>query len=220
MYECIIFDVDGTLIDTNEATIMALDRVIKEETGQQYNNKELSVAIGIPGKVSLGKFGIEDVIGANIKWNQYLMEYYNHIKVYSGIQDLITELSNMGVLIGIVTSNTRYELNNLLKHFMPFRLMEYVNHAVSADDTERHKPYPDPITRFLQISKTDSSRAIYIGDTVYDMKCAFNAKVDFGLAMWERSASMMRDIKAKFIFNKPKEILELYDKRDAYPFTL
>ena len=207
MYRCVIFDVDGTLIDTHKATILALDRVLKEMTGHKYDSEELKFAIGIPGEVSLPRFGIKDITFANMMWNKYLKEYQNYITVYSGTKELIIKLNSIGIKVGLVTSNTRYELNGLLKYFEPFKLMNYVESSVCADDTDRHKPYPEPILKFLEIAKVDSKEAIYIGDTLYDMECAVGSKVDFGLAGWG-NADLSRTINTKFVFNSPNDIIK------------
>ena len=207
MYKSIIFDVDGTLIDTQRATILALNKVLKEETGNCFANNELRFALGIPGEVSLPKFGVNDVHTANMKWNAYLYKYSKSIKVYPGIVDIILRLNKMGILLGIVTSNTKYELKGLLNYFLPFRLMDYISFAVCADDTKRHKPHAEPLLKFLEISGSDPSKTIYIGDTVYDMNCAKAADVDFGLALW--GAVLSEEIKTDFSFNSPYEILRL-----------
>jgi HAD superfamily hydrolase (TIGR01549 family) len=210
MYEYIIFDVDGTLIDTHQATILALQKVLAEETGKRYDAHELEFVIGIPGEVSLPKLGIKDVDLANKKWNFYLKNYSNKIEVYPGIRELLPFLINEGIDIGLVTSNTRYELEGLMYHFLPLQLEHYVNYSVCADDTLRHKPHPDPILKYLELSGAEPSKVLFIGDTEYDMECADAASVDFGLAAW--GLQSIKPMNCRYSFKHPYEINKLLDK--------
>mgnify|MGYP000321381032 CR=1 FL=1 len=214
MYDYVIFDVDGTLIDTNEATLMALHQVLREMTGQEYAYEDLRFAIGIPGESSLPKLGIRDIETANLKWNQSLQECAEHIQVYTGIRELLTALQEMNIDMGVVTSNTKYELNGLLPHFQPIDLMASIPYAICADDTERHKPYPDPMLRLLEISRYDPARAIYIGDTEYDKQCAEAANVDFGLAAWG-NGMLANEMNVQHIFHTPEDILKVVNGKQV-----
>jgi HAD superfamily hydrolase (TIGR01549 family) len=209
MYKYIIFDVDGTLIDTHEATIMALDKVLKEVTGHSFKREELLFAIGVSGKVSLPRFGITsraDIESVSLKWSEYLRLYSMHIKMYPGIEKLFAELNENGAKMGLVTSNTRYELNALMQYFLPFNPRDYVEHIVCSDDTIRNKPHPDPILKFLELSGCQPSEAIYIGDTAHDFNCAQSAGVDFGLAAW--GAGDIRNISPRYIFKAPGSVID------------
>jgi phosphoglycolate phosphatase-like HAD superfamily hydrolase len=104
----------------------------------------------------------------------------------------------------IVTSKTKEEF---LNDFVPFGLINYFKLVVCADDTEKHKPNPEPILKFIELSGADKSKTIYIGDTKYDMDCAFGAGIDFALALWGAKSSI--GINANYIFENPKQILEL-----------
>jgi phosphoglycolate phosphatase-like HAD superfamily hydrolase len=105
-----------------------------------------------------------------------------------------------------VTSKTNEELIN---DFMPFGLSSYLTHTVCADDTVRHKPHPEPLLKFLEISGADPKKSIYIGDTIYDYECARDAGIDFGLALW--GCKNHENIQAKYKFERPQDILGFLD---------
>lgn len=204
MYECIIFDVDGTLIDSEEAVLNSLKIVLKEELGRSFSSEELSFVFGIPGEEPLRKLGVKDIDGAIYRWNKYLKEFYHLIKAYPQIENVLKILKDKGIRIGIVTSKTKQEYND---DFIPFGLGKYIDTVVCADDTLKHKPYPDPINKFLEISGAKKHTSIYIGDTAYDSKCAGSAGVDFALAVW--GAKNPDDIPARFKLNRPEDILSI-----------
>jgi len=204
MYSYIIFDIDGTILDTEFAVLSSLQKLVSEELNKNYSFEELRFAFGIPGEVALNKLGITNILESNEKWNKYLKEYYHHIKIFDSIKETLVKLNERGVLTGIVTSKTKEEF---LNDFVPFELSNYFKLVVCADDTEKHKPNPDPILKFIELSGVDKSKTIYIGDTKYDRDCAFSAGIDFALALWGAKSSI--GIDADFIFENPKQILEL-----------
>lgn len=204
MYNTFIFDIDGTLINTEQAVLGSLQKLLKNNYNREMNMEDLTFVLGIPGAVSLRQLGIEDVDQANDGWNDLMREYHHTIHVYEGIQELLTELRELSISTGIVTSKTNQEF---LDDFVPFGLVRDLPYAVCADDTKLHKPHPEPLLKFLEISGAQAGGSIYIGDTIYDYECARDAGVDFGLALW--GCKQPDVIPAKYKFEHPKDILTL-----------
>ncbi len=204
MYNYIIFDIDGTILDTETAVLSSLQKLLFEELNRNFSFEDLRFALGIPGEVTLNKLGITNLLESNEKWNRYFKEYFHSVKVFDYIKDTLIKLKEMGISTGIVTSKTNEEFIN---DFVPFGLTNYFELIVCADDTEKHKPNPDPILKFIELSGADKSKTIYVGDTKYDMECAASAGIDFALALWGAKSST--GINANYILKNPKQILEL-----------
>lgn len=204
MYECIIFDVDGTLVNTEKAVIGSLQRMLKVEYNKELSEDELFFTFGIPGEKALQQLGITDINKAMEKWGIHLQDFLKHIEVYNGIEEVVKKLDEIGIKTGIVTSRNNEEIENDL---VLSKLIHYFPWVISADDTLKHKPEPEPLLKFLEITETDPLKAIYIGDTIYDFKCADNAGIDFGLALWGAKSS--EKIEGKYKFNNPNEILDI-----------
>lgn len=204
MYSYVIFDIDGTILDTEFVVLSSLQKLVLEELNKNFSFEELRFALGIPGEVTLKKLGITNIFECNEKWNSYLKGLFHHVKVFDEIKDTLISLREIGILTGIVTSKTKEEYIN---DFVPFGLTDYFKLVVCADDTAKHKPDPEPILKFLELSQADNSKTIYIGDTKYDMDCAFNARIDFALASWGAKSSI--GINAPYILKSPKQILEI-----------
>lgn len=204
MYNCIIFDIDGTILDTEFAVLSSLQKLVLEEMNKTFSFEELRFALGIPGEAALNILGITNLFEANEKWNRYLKEYLHHVKVFDDMRDTLIKLNEIGISTGIVTSKTKEEYAN---DFVPFELTNYFKLVVCADDTEKHKPDPEPILKFIELSGVDKRKVIYIGDTKYDMDCASGAGIDFALALWGAKSSC--GINANYFLENPKQILEL-----------
>jgi len=207
MYDTVVFDVDGTLLDTEKAILGSLQKLLKTDYGRDVETGELLFVLGIPGSSSLPRLGIEEISHACERWNYFMKDFFHSIEVFSGIREVMDSLQSRRILQGIVTSKTTGELNS---DFVPFELMGYLNHIICADDTEKHKPHPDPLLKFLEISGADPKSAIYIGDTLYDYECARDAGVDFGLALW--GCKNPEGIDAKYKLERPQDILKLLRK--------
>ncbi|MDQ6422561.1 HAD family hydrolase [Paenibacillus sp. LHD-117] len=204
MYHTYIFDIDGTLINTEQAVLGSLQKLLKNNYNRELTQQDLSFVLGIPGAVSLRQLGIEDVNHANKCWNDLMRDYQHTIHVYEGIHQLLTDLRKHSIRTGVVTSKTKQEF---LDDFVPFGLDNDLPYAVCADDTKLHKPHPEPLLKFLEISGAQAETSIYIGDTIYDYECARDAGVDFGLALW--GCKQPDAIPAKYKFKHSKDILSI-----------
>ncbi|GKU76026.1 HAD family hydrolase [Paenibacillus sp. L3-i20] len=204
MYTSIIFDVDGTIINTEKAVIGSLQKTLKQLLNQDFTSEELSFVLGIPGSTSLPMLGIKNIDEANTIWNDYMKQFYAEIYIYPHFDLMLKTLHDANITTGIVTSKTKEQLE---EDFVPFGLMKYLPFVVTADDTLKHKPNPEPLQKFIEISGVNKSKAIYIGDTIYDMQCAADAGIDFGLALW--GAPSPDSVHAQYKLNDPMDILKL-----------
>jgi len=134
MKETVIFDIDGTLIDTEQAVLRGLQSMLKTDYGKEFSLQELEFAFGLPGSDSLPMFGIQDVPKANLRWNFFFQQYFHTAKVFDGIREILIALKENRVTTGIVTSKTQTEFKN---EFAPFGLAEFFDFVVCSDQTEK-----------------------------------------------------------------------------------
>lgn len=202
MIKTVIFDIDGTLLDTEYAVLNSLRDAIWELKNEHVELPELTFALGIPGEMALKQLGITDTQNGNIIWNACFANYSHTIRLFDGVADVLKELKNEGYKLGVITSKNREEYKT---DFTPFELDSYFETIICAGDSDRPKPFPDPMLKYLELSGTKKDEAIYIGDTSYDMQCASTAGVSFGLALW--GCHKLNGIRADYYFNHPADIL-------------
>ncbi|MGN2336733.1 HAD family hydrolase [Clostridium cagae] len=203
-YSHVIFDIDGTLIDTEKAVLRSLQKTILEVKGIKKDLDELKFALGIPGKDALIKLGIEDLEKVECIWTEFFNEYSDEICVFDGIGKILQELKSNFITLGIITSKTRKEYED---DFMNFGLDDCFNAVICADDTIKHKPNAEPMEEYLKYTNAKREDTIYIGDSIYDVMCATNAGVDSALALWGRDDS--DNIKSTYYLNCPNDILNI-----------
>lgn len=204
-YDVVVFDVDGTLIDTQETILLSLQHMLLRMTGHLYHFKELYFALGIPGDKALEQLQIEDREKAMKIWLTYNDRYEFLQKPFEGISEMIEWLESQGIRQGIVTSRTREEFQKSIANYTFIKKFETV---ICADDTTKHKPDPEPIRALLDKMQIAPSRVLYVGDSVYDMECARKAGVDCALAVW--GAHFPESIRADYKLEKISDVKSLF----------
>lgn len=208
MYQCIIFDVDGTMVDTESAVISSYQRIIHEEFGRYFTPEELKAGYGVPTTQALERYGFEDVEEAYKKYHRYLTEAFCDVKAFAGIVNVLESVKEKGLVTGIVTSRNKSEiamdqcLQGIIKHF---------DFVVGSEDTQKHKPEAEPIRKLMELAGAAPEETIYIGDTYFDYMCAKNAGVSFALALW--GARSTADIRADYDLERPGDILKLLENQ-------
>ena len=203
MYSTFIFDLDGTIIDSELIGLQALQATLKEQ-GIEKSLDELRFSLGIPGLTTLEILNIADIPTTLESWLEKEKPFMKNVPIFEGIIEAIKALPKAG----IVTSKTAEEMNH---SFYLLNIDHHFHSVVCASDTEKRKPNPDPLELALKLLGCKADEAIYIGDSIYDMQSANAAGVDFGLALWgARTTSGFEN--AKYIFKNPKNILNLINK--------
>lgn len=206
----ILFDVDGTIIDTEIAIKESLKLLLKKHYGIVKNSRELDFVLGIPGKTALKELGIpsDEIEKALNVWEEYMQLNKDKIKLFSEITDLIIELEKRNVKMGIVTSKTREEVE---KEFSHYGLNNFFDAIVTASDTKKHKPNAEPLILSAKLLNIENSKdVIYIGDSIYDYECARNFGCKFYLATWGVRVEILDDRKnSDYLLRSPLELLEI-----------
>jgi len=206
MIQTFIFDIDGTIIDTEKSIFIGLDNILTEHVGRRATKEDMRKVFGIPGiegLISLG-FTREEAIELHPKWSAISRKNLDTVKIFSGMKATLQQLKDNNHRLGIVTSKTR---DSFYKSFSPFELDHFFDEVITSSDTKEHKPSGEPLQACLNRLGVPADQAIYIGDSIFDNLCAHNANVAFGLAEWGSHTSEGFD--AEHIFKKPQDILSL-----------
>lgn len=204
VYSHVVFDVDGTLLDTEYSIIRSLQRLVFQMHGTRISEEDLQFSLGITGADALKQLNIPDTEENFAVWNQFADEEEHTIKVFEKIEETLKKLKEKGVHLGVITSRSREEYE---KGVSSRGLGTYFEIAVCCDDTQKHKPNPDPMLYYLEKTQADPDQVLYIGDSIYDMKCAKAVGVKGALALW--GCRSKEPIEADYYLKRPEEALNL-----------
>lgn len=181
-YKSIAFDVDGTLIDTQDTFTYSFARTIKELKGQDVSPESLLQYFGLPSMEGVRRVGFDDCEAALQLWEKnYRRMAATLSRPFPGVGEALEHFAASGVTLGVVTSRSREEFD-ADRNLDPWRPLFKV--VVCADDTTLHKPDPAPALAFAAAAGVPASECLYVGDTIMDSLCASGAGMDFALADW------------------------------------
>lgn len=203
-YKHIIFDIDGTMLNTEPVLLKVLQELILDLQGKKVDISDLIFTSGIPGDIALKKLGFQDTETVNKLWNEAFLKKFHEVHLFDGIENVLKELDDKKINLGIITSKTHTEYKN---DFLPFNIEHYFGTIICVDDVVEPKPSSESMIKYLQSNNISPNEALYIGDTPYDMQCAKNAGVDFGLAVW--GCHSTEPIQADYYLSYPKDILSI-----------
>ena len=203
-YKAILYDIDGTLLDTLKMNMIPLQRIIKEELNEDWNYEEVLKFAPYPGMKVMEELGVEDKDKTYARWVQYVNEYEDGAIPYDGVEMVLKTVHAKGIRQAVVSAKRRkqYEIDFVSRGFD-----QYIEVEVLADDTEKHKPDPEPIYLCLEKLGLKKEEVIYIGDAFSDYQVCINAGIDFAYAKWGSVSS--DNIQADLVLEKPSDMLKL-----------
>lgn len=182
-----IFDFDGTLFDSIDDVVICFNKTLEE-----YNFPTLTRGEYIP---CLGG-NIDDIVSRVLGKNatpqnveivkETYLEYYNSSKKdntvpFPNSHDLLKQLHDNGVLLAINSNRLSYSLNDFVeKYFSDIDFVGIEGHTYPNPS----KPDPYGVNRIIEKAGVDATEAIYIGDSITDIKTAENAGIDCILVRW------------------------------------
>lgn len=210
-YKAIIYDLDGTLLNTIDMNIYPLMKIVEEELGVQKSFEELKHFFGYPGMQVMEALGIEKKEQVYQRWVEYVNAYPEGAKIYEPLELILKEFHEIGISQSIVSSK-KYEQYQLdVERHSYDRYMDVV---VLEEDTEKHKPHPDPLLLAVSKLKLQPKDVVYVGDSLADFLACEKAGIDFAYARWG-SVSDEGIVNPSFILEKPQELRGL--KRHLLP---
>jgi phosphoglycolate phosphatase-like HAD superfamily hydrolase len=178
-FRAVLFDIDGTLVDSNDAHAHAWVQAFAE-AGVRVAFDKVRCAIGMGGdKLMPFVAGIEEdtSVGKRISERRgeiFKSEYLPHLQPFAGAGALVHRLTTFGLKAVAASSAKRDELESLLKIADAASLL---GDATSSDDADESKPDPDIVHAALKKAAVSASQAVMIGDTPYDVEAAARAGV-------------------------------------------
>jgi len=180
MISTILFDLDGTLVDTAPDMAHSLNLLLQEQAKETLSHDIIRPHVS-NGSVALVKLGFGDDIEEqrleDLK-QRYLEIYQENIHIdsclFQGMETLLKKIEDAGKKWGIVTNKPSWLTEPLLQSM---GLAQRSACMVSGDTTEQRKPHPEPMYHACKLIGVDAAECIYIGDAQRDVEAGNNANM-------------------------------------------
>lgn len=203
-YTDFVFDIDGTLLDTEQTGVLSLMQTIRELIGKEVPYEEAYYFFGVPSSQASSILGYADEARFAAVWEQHYQELMHLVIPFPGVLEVLEDLHATGVGMGIVTSRSRLEIQ-----YDPHlaKLLPFFGTVVCSADSPRPKPFPDPMLTYLERTGARKEATLFLGDTMHDYRCGHDAGCDFALADWRKRG--MQGIAAEYRFTDAASLREI-----------
>ena len=181
-----VFDLDGTLIDSLALILASYRHTMQMHLGRQLPDEMWIAGMGTPLAVQMRSFAraageAEEMVETYQTHN--LANHDRLVRPFAGVRESVAALRDRGVTLAIATSKRSVATGMGLRACgLP---EEWFTGVVTADDVTRPKPDPQPVVRALELcGESDPSRAVYVGDSVHDMRSGRAAGVRTAAVLW------------------------------------
>jgi pyrophosphatase PpaX len=180
--QAVLFDLDGTLIDTVELIRTSFRYATKAVLGHELPDEITMAGVGQPLAQQFSEMAPDHAVELLRVYREFNMAHHDELaKAYPGTRQTLDELHRRGVPMGIVTSKGTAAAT---RGIQLFGLEDYMSVVVTADDVTRHKPDPYPLAFAAGLLGVDLRYSMYLGDSPHDMQAALSAHAIAVAALW------------------------------------
>lgn len=209
----VLFDLDGTLIDSGPIIMDAARHAVRSVLGRESDaelDELVRSNIGGPGLTAMMEAidprRVTELVDAYLEEN---IRLHAGLTAFDEMLALLPVLRDAGRRVGIVTAKRRTSVELAYERFPVLR--ETADVLIGAEDTERHKPHPDPLLEALRRLGAEPGEAAYVGDSPFDIRAGRAAGVLSIAVAWggiHGDAALLAESPDALV-HEPGELLEL-----------
>lgn len=211
-YKAVIFDLDGTLVDTLADLTDAMNFALKKLAQPARGPDECRMMIGSGVKhfakraLPEDKQHLADDLLVEMR-AFYTQNCLNRTKPYDGITQVVSQLAGRGIALAVCTNKNQKDANRIIDHFFGKSTFDQV---VGVRQGFPIKPHPQVTEAIVASFGLDPSQMVFVGDSDIDITTAENGQIPFiGVSWGFRSADELRAVGAEIIIDFPEELVKL-----------
>lgn len=213
MFTTILFDLDGTLLDTLTDLSIAVNHALQVHDLSERSKQEVRAFLGN---------GIRNLIARSVPLDTdpillekvfasfrtfYMRHCLDNTVPYPGILSVLSELHRQGIRIGLVSNKVDAAVQELHQRFFA----DTISVALGESSEIRRKPHPDGVIEAMRRLKALPEETLYVGDSEVDFETSRAAGINCALVFWGfRDESVLRSLNSEYYLTSPEELLHLY----------
>jgi phosphoglycolate phosphatase len=207
-FDTIIYDLDGTLIDSAKDMQVAVSHVLADHGLPPVTEDDVRIFMGQGSKVTMGKafakFGKTlDETALNGVTREFVRYYeadpISHTTAFAGVADVVAHFARLGLKQGVCTNKFEKPSRMILAHL---KLMPPITDVAGADSFPVRKPDPRHILMLLDRMGGDPKRTAMIGDSIHDVEAAHGAGLPAVLVSWGYTARPASELGAEAVIQR------------------
>ena len=208
MYEAVVFDLDGTLLDTLDDLHASVNFALDSHGLKPRTKDEVRAFIGNGVKKLVQRASNREEVDELLA--TFKAHYGEHCKdktkPYDGVMETLALLQERGVKLAVVSNKADFAVKLLAKEYFEGLIDVAVGENEGAGI--RKKPAPDSLLAVMETLGADKESTLYVGDSEVDIQTAQNAGVDCLSVLWGfKDKAFLMENGGKFFVETPKEIL-------------
>ena len=183
-FPVVLFDLDGTVVDSGGIILASMRHATREVLGRDFGDAELMQAVGGPGlEAQMEVFAPERVEELVRVYRAHNEPLHDELVACAGMEDVLVRLHEQGHRLGVVTAKRRSTVELAFSRVPIAHLFETV---VGGDETEKHKPDPEPLLLAAERMNARPEETAYVGDSPFDIRAAKAAGMHAIAVTWGR----------------------------------
>ncbi len=180
----VLFDLDGTVVDSGAIILASMRHATREVLGKDFDDTELMQAVGGPGlEAQFAVFAPDRVDELVRVYRAHNEPLHDELEACAGMEDVLVRLHEEGRRLGVVTAKRRATVELAFASVPLGHLFETV---VGGDETEKHKPDPEPLLLAAERMGAAPADCAYVGDSPFDIRAAKAAEMFAVAVTWGR----------------------------------
>jgi pyrophosphatase PpaX len=208
-YPTVLFDLDGTLIDSGEIILSSFRHATNEVLGRQIPDEVLAAAVGGSNIYDQMRAFDEERVDELVRvYREHNEPLHDDLIAFEGIEGVLERFKAEGRRLGIVTAKRRKTVD-LAFAILP--LERYFDTVVTSEQTEHHKPHPEPVLTALERLGSRPEEAAFVGDSPFDMGAGKAAGVFTVAVAWGKIHPVERLLEtgADTVVHSPEELIDV-----------
>ena len=174
-FPVVLFDLDGTLVDSAAAILGSFHHATETVLRRRFPDDEILARVGGTNLAHQMALLDPDRVDELVRvYRAHNDPQYSELACFDGVLDVLRQLKVEGRRLGIVSAKRRPTVERVLRSA---GMGEYFDVVVGSDDTQRHKPDPEPVLKALEVLEAGPDEAAYVGDSPFDVAAARAAGV-------------------------------------------
>ncbi len=210
----VLFDFDGTIINTNDLIREGLNSFAERYRGYRLLDSEHKALVG---KTLEDQMKYINPTKWQLMCNHFKIWYKHHHNsktcAFPGMLMLIKTLHEGGVRMSIVSNNSTASLEMGLEHL---GIADYFEYVITRDDVSETKPSPEGISKVMELMNLQNHEVIYVGDTAGDIHAAKNAGISNAIVSWSSiGPDSMMLLQPDYVLKSPSHLLDIIGEKTA-----